>query len=205
MDGKAMNKENRYSEIFETIRYGEIFETILTEHFHVAKMTDPEDIEKFIGKIINAKRIFVMGAGREGIACRSFAMRLSHLGIETHWIWDDTTPGMGEGDLFIVADGRGDIGMFRYILERAKEARADIAMVTGYPKGASAVQYADTILYVPAKVYGTDNKDAVQTIQPMGNLFEQHMFLMFDVIIMILAERLQKTYAQMEARHRNIE
>jgi len=185
--------------------YGEIFETVLAEHALVAKKTNPQDIENFIRKIINSKRVFVMGAGREGIACRGFAMRLSHLGFETHWIWDDTTPGMGAGDLFIVADGRGDIGMFRYILERAKEAQADVAMVTGYPSGASAVQYANTILYVPAKVYGADNQKAVQTTQPMGNLFEQHLFLMFDVIIMLMAEKMNKTYAQMEARHRNIE
>jgi len=186
-------------------KYGEIFKTILAEHALVAKKTSCDDIKKFLSQIVNAKRVFVMGAGREGIACRSFAMRLSHLGFETHWIWDDTTPGMGEGDLFVVADGRGDIGMFWYILERAKKAHAEVAMVTGYPKGASAAQYADVVLYVPAKVYGADAQDVVQTIQPMGNLFEQHLFLMYDVIIMLLADQMHKTYAQMEARHRNIE
>ncbi len=185
--------------------YGELFESILAEHLAVSKKTSQDGIDAFISKIISAKRLFVMGAGREGIACRSFAMRLSHLGFETHWIWDDTTPGMGRGDLFVVADGRGDIGMFRYILARAKESKADVAMVTGCPQGKSAVQYADTVLYVPAKVYGADNPEAVQTTQPMGNLFEQHLFIMLDVIIMLTANKLSTTYEQMEARHRNIE
>ena len=45
--------------------------------------------------IVGAKRIFVMGVGREGIAARAFPMRLMHLGKEIYWILDDTTPGWG--------------------------------------------------------------------------------------------------------------
>ena len=34
--------------------------------------------------ICKAKRIFLMGVGREGISTRGFAMRLMHLGKKSH-------------------------------------------------------------------------------------------------------------------------
>ncbi len=60
-----------------------------------------------------------MGVGREGIAGRSFAMRLMRLGKEVHWIWDDTTPGM-VGDLFIAINGSGKIGHIHYVVEQGE-------------------------------------------------------------------------------------
>lgn len=47
--------------------------------------------------------------GKE-MATRAFAMRLMHMGKEIHWIWDDTTPSIGEGDLLIATLGDGRIG-----------------------------------------------------------------------------------------------
>lgn len=38
---------------------------------------------------------------------RAFAMRLMHMGKEVHWIWDDTTPHIGKGDLLIATLGDG--------------------------------------------------------------------------------------------------
>ena len=36
-------------------------------------------------------------------------------------------------------------------------------------------------------------------------LFEQHLFLLFDLMVMLLVDRLHETPQTMEARHRNIE
>ena len=156
-------------------------------------------------EIIAAPRIFVMGAGREGISCRSFAMRLAHLGKETHWIWDDTATGINKGDLFILSDGRADVGMFKYILGKVKDAEGRIVMVTGCPGGPSAKKYADIVVYIPSKVYGGENPDVVQTIQLMGALYEQHLYLFFDIVIMMLKDAMGLTPEDMEKKHRNVE
>jgi 6-phospho-3-hexuloisomerase len=39
----------------------------------------------------------------------------------------------------------------------------------------------------------------------MGNLFEQHLFMLFDIIIMLLEEKLSVSHKDMEKRHRNVE
>lgn len=184
--------------------YKKMYETVLKEHEDVFKKQDIEELIKFINVIIKAKRIFLMGVGREGIATRAFAMRLMHLGKETHWIWDDTTPGMSEGDLFIATNGSGQIGHIHYVIEEAKKTKATVAVITGSPKEKSPA-LADCVLFVPAAVYnGSDNR-VVPSVQPMGNLFEQHSFMLFDIIIMLIEEELKLSHDEMAARHRNVE
>jgi len=39
----------------------------------------------------------------------------------------------------------------------------------------------------------------------MGNLFEQALLILFDMIVMDLREQLGKTFPEMEAMHRNLE
>lgn len=185
-------------------RYLELYKTLLEEHERVFEAQNTEEIEVLMKAIEEAERIFVMGVGREGIAARSFAMRLMHLGKEVHWIWDDTTPGMGRNDLFVVVNGSGKIGHIHYVAEQAKSTGARLAVVTGGPKEKTPA-LADYVLFVPASVFnGTDNR-AVPSIQPMGNLFEQHLFLLFDIIVMMLEDEMQTSHEEMEKRHRNIE
>lgn len=184
--------------------YDELYSEILKEHTEVFKRQNIDEIDEFMCNIKNACRIFIMGVGREGIATRSFAMRLMHLGKEVHWIWDDTTPGMHKGDLFIVTNGCGEIGHMHYIVEKAQKVGVKVAIVTGSPNGATA-KIADCVLFVPAFVYNGTDKRVVKSIFPMGSLFEQHLFLLFDIIVMLLAEYLGVSQDEMELRHRNIE
>lgn len=144
-----------------------------------------------------------MGIGREGLATRSFAMRLMHYGKEVHWCWDDTTPAVEEGDLFIFTSGSGEIGHIHYVAEEVKKTGAKIVLFTGVPDRKTA-QLADLVIWVPASVYkGKEN--VVPSIQPMGNLFEQSLFILFDIIVMNLVDNSDITFKEMSERHRNFE
>ncbi|MDF2590547.1 MAG: sugar isomerase [Clostridia bacterium] len=184
--------------------YEVLYRNVIEEHSQVFEAQNLEDIEKLMTAIMNAKRVFIVGAGREGIAARSFAMRVMHLGKETHWLWDDTAPGMRAGDLFIAVNGSGKIGHIDYLLDRAHLTGTEIAVVTGAPSERTP-SMADITVFVPACVYKGTDKRVVNSTQPMGNLFEQHLFLLFDIIVMMLEKEMNLSHDQMEARHRNIE
>lgn len=187
------------------MEYQKMYERILEEHRQVYEKLDQAGMRSFIDTIKKHERIFLIGVGREGMATRAFAMRLMHMGKEIHWIWDDTTPSIGEGDLLIATLGDGKIGHINYICERAKEAGAAIYVVTGSPSGKTAQEVADKVFFVPAAVYrGTD--DVVKSFQPMGNLFEQCLLIVFDMIVMTLVEETPGlTFEKMSKRHRNVE
>jgi 6-phospho-3-hexuloisomerase len=177
--------------------------TIAAELEKVFYRIDDSQVESFIEAITNAKRIILIGAGREGLATRAFTMRLMHMGLDSHWVWDDTTPSINPGDLLIATSGCGEIGHIHYVVETAKKRGAAIALVTGDPKKKTA-KLADLILFLPASVYlGT--ADVVPSVQSMGNLFEQALLITFDMIAMMLRDRLGITPEAMEKRHRNLE
>ncbi len=182
-----------------------MYEKILEEHKKVYETLDQENLRAFIETVKSHDRIFLIGVGREGMMTRAFAMRLMHMGKEIHWIWDDTTPAIEEGDLLIATLGDGSIGHLNYICERAKEAGGKICVVTGSPSGKTAKTIADQVFFIPATVYrGKD--EVVPSFQPMGNLFEQTMLMIFDMIVMKLVEETEGlTFEKMSKRHRNIE
>ena len=184
--------------------YKSLYETVLEEHRRVFEAQPLADIEQLMETIIEAKRVFVFGAGREGIAARSFAMRVMHLGKDTFWLLDDTTPGMQEDDLFVVVNGSGKIGFIDYFIDQAKKTGCKVAVITGSPAERTPAE-ADVNVFVPAAVYkGTDLR-VVPSVQPMGNLYEQHLFLLFDIIVMMLEKKMNLSHDEMEKRHRNVE
>ncbi|GHV64010.1 silent information regulator protein Sir2 [Spirochaetia bacterium] len=184
--------------------YDRLSDAVIKEHTEVFARQDLVQVEALMDAIIAAKKLVVMGVGREGIASRAFAMRLMHLGKETHWVWDDTTPGIHKGDLLIATNGSGEIGHIHYVAEQAKAAGAKVAVITGSPGGKTPAM-ADLVLFVPAFVYKGTDRRVVPSIQPMGNLFEQHLIMLFDIIIMLLEQKMGITHEEMESRHRNIE
>ena len=185
--------------------YESLYRSILREQEAVYQALDQKGLREFIDTVRRHERIFLIGVGREGLATRAFAMRLMHMGKEVHFIWDDTTPGIQKGDLVIATLGDGRIGHINYVCERAKEAGGLIYVVTGSPSGATAQKVADKVFFVPAAVYrGTD--EVVPSAQPMGNLFEQCLFVIFDIIVMMMVdEDPALSFEKMAKRHRNIE
>lgn len=187
------------------MQYKELYEKILAEHRQVFEKLDTKMLQQFIETIEKHNRIFAVGVGREGMATRAFAMRLMHMGKEVHWIWDDTTPSIQKGDLLIATLGDGQIGHLDYVCRRAKEAGGTVCVVTGSPSGKTASEVADQVFFVPAAVYrGRD--EVVPSFQPMGNLFEQCLFIIFDIIVMeIVKQTPGLSFEKMSERHRNIE
>ena len=178
---------------------------IIDEYRQVFELLDETGLRRFIEKVKASQRVFCIGVGREGMMTRAFAMRLMHMGKEVHWIWDDTTPHIGEGDLLIATLGDGRIGHIDYVCRRAKEAGAYIYVVTGSPSGETAADVADDVFFVPAAVYrGTD--PVVPSFQPMGNLFEQCLLITFDIVIMMIVDETPElTFEKMSHNHRNVE
>lgn len=181
-----------------------LYKTVLQEHEKVFEKEDIVGLIRLTEAVAKADKIFVMGVGREGLAAKSFAMRLMHLGKDTHYIWEDTCPGMGRGDLFIVVNGCGTISHINTVTENARNTGAKVFVITGQ-RDSEAVRLADDYLFIPAAVFkGTDN-EGVPSKQPMGNLFEQHLFMLSDLAVMLMEKTLGSDPKKMEKRHRNIE
>ena len=173
------------------------------ELVQVAEKMREDEYTCVVNELAAAKRIFTLGGGREGLMVRAFSMRLMHLGRPVFWIWDDTTPSLGEGDVLLVATGSCTGGVLLHVTKTAREHGARVVLITADNSGPVGV-YADATAYVPAAAYLAKG-DLVPTEQMMGSLFEQSLLLLFDSMAAVLGELLGETTQSTEARHRNVE
>lgn len=152
-------------------------------------------------------RVFLAGAGRSGLGIRGFAMRLMHLGRAVSVVGDTTTPAITRDDLLVIGSGSGQTASLRAMAEKAERIGARILLFTIAPDSPIA-QRADLVVVIPAsspKVESSGSAGAGASLQPMGSLFEQALFILFDCVILLLMEREGLTSEQMFKRHANLE
>lgn len=183
--------------------FEKLVSNILSEIDKVFQQIDKKEVLDFLNCLQDSKRIFLLGVGREGLATRAFAMRLMHLGKEVYWIWDDTTPGVQNGDLFICTSGSSEIKHEITVCQEAKNYGAKIVLITASKEG-EIHSLSDSSVIIPAAAFHAKG-NFVATNQLMGNLFEQSVFIFFDIISMMLKGRLNISDSEMEMRHRNVE
>ena len=63
----------------------------------------------------------------------------------------------------------------------------------------------DLVLVIPAQTMADDQAPAPASVLPMGSLFEGAQFLIFELLILVLRDRIGATPAAMRARHTNLE
>lgn len=162
-----------------------------------------KETEYFINEILQAKRIFVAGAGRSGLMIKAFAMRLVHLGIEAYVVGETVTPGVQKGDLFIIGSGSGETKSLVSMAQKATSIGTKLALVTIFPESTIA-KLADVVIPLPGSPKDKANGD-YQTIQPMGSLFEQTLIVFYDAVILRLMEICGMDSETMYGLHANLE
>jgi 6-phospho-3-hexuloisomerase len=163
-----------------------------------------ESIAQALLQIIGARRVFLAGKGRSALGIRGFAMRLMHLGIDAHLVGETTTPAIGPGDCLIIGSGSGRTPSLVAVAERASAIGAKIVLFTIDANSPIAAQ-AHTIVDIPAISPKARNSPCGQSLQPMGSLFEQCLFLLLDALVLALMQETNVTEAEMFARHANLE
>lgn len=179
------------------------YKAVLKEIDFVLSKISQDEVDFLVTEIRSARRIVVVGAGRVGLAARGFAMRLGHLGLSAFALGDMTVPGVGDGDLLLVASGSGETQTIVDIVEIAKKNGTKIALITGNPDSRMG-KLADVIVKViaPSK---TKLIDGFSSIQPMTTLNEQCLGIFFDTVVLQLMNTMNESHDTMWERHSNLE
>ena len=181
-----------------------LYATALAELGTVFSRLDDSQVDHAVEMIAEAKTTVVFAGGRERLQIMGFAMRLYHMGVPVAVEGDMTTPPVGEGDLFIVTCGPGEISTALALMGVAKAAGAKILFVTAQPDSPGGA-LADYIVTLPAQTMADDQGEKKTSVLPMGSLFEGALFVLFEVMILKLIARLGITPEEMRARHTNLE
>jgi len=182
-------------------RYEEIAQAVVREHDQVLKAVDPKEVDTLTDMICSAKCIQVFGMGRMKCAVRAFVMRLMHMGFDAHVVYDTTCPNIGPGDLLIV--NCACTGVSYFVMEMAKKHGAKIAAITAHPDSKWG-KLCDHTVCLKGQV-NPGREGEIPSIQPMAALFEQTIFVLEDIMIMLLMEKKNITAEQMARRHTNLD
>lgn len=163
---------------------------------------DPMELAVFAELIAEAPRVFVLGAGRSGLALRMTAMRLMHLGLEVHVVGEVTTPAIAKGDLLLTASGSGTTGGIIRAAQTAATAGARVAAITTDAQSPLAALALATII-VPAA--GKLDRSGEASAQYAGSLFEQSVVVLGDALFHALWQRSGASADELWPRHANIE
>lgn len=164
---------------------------------------DEGQFAELIEILAKAKRICLYGGGREGLMMRALCMRLYHMGLDVHMVADMTTPPVGPGDLLLVSAGPGNISTVQALLGQAHKGGAGTACFTAEP-GSPVTQASDFTFIIPAQTMARDTS-APTSFLPMGSLYEGAQFLLYEILVIRLRDRIGESADSMRARHTNLE
>ncbi|GMA08820.1 3-hexulose-6-phosphate isomerase [Tetragenococcus halophilus subsp. flandriensis] len=177
---------------------------IIEELSEDAEKVDNSQLEIVEQLITKAKRVFITGAGRSGFAARAFANRLMHLGIDSHFVGEPTTPSIRRGDLLIIGSGSGKTESLVTMAKKAKKEDAELATITINPNNEIG-SIADAYIKIPGISSRDTATEKASSIQPNGSSFEQLSWLIYDSIIVDLIRITQQTQEEIDFRHANME
>ncbi len=164
---------------------------------------DPVVLARVADLIADAPRVFVLGAGRSGLALRMTAMRLMHLGLAVHVVGEVTTPAIGDGDLLLAASGSGTTAAIVRAATTAAAIGADVVAITTDASSPLGLLAGQATIVVPA----ADKLDRSEqaSAQYAGSLFEQAVVLIGDALFHALWRRSGVTADELWPRHSNLE
>jgi 3-hexulose-6-phosphate synthase/6-phospho-3-hexuloisomerase len=161
--------------------------------------TDESYNLKLTNMLDNARRIFVSGAGRSGLVCKFFAMRLMHSGYDASVVGEIVTPSIKRGDLLIIISGSGETEQLIAFTKKAKEIGASILLITA--KADSTIgDMADAVFQM-----GRSDQYGKVVGMPMGTVFELSTLYFLEALISHVIHEKGIREEVMRTRHANLE
>lgn len=185
-----------------TISTGAAISLVANELLRAAERTSSPGLDNLARLIEGAERVFVLGAGRSGIALQMTAMRLMHLGLDVHVVGDVTAPAIGPGDMLLTASGSGTTESIVRAAQRASAAGASVGLITTAEISPLAEIAEIKVLVAAAQKL---DRSAASSAQYAGSLFEQMVVLVGDGVFHALWQRQGSSADELWPRHSNLE
>lgn len=193
-------------------RVQEAMEEIGKQILDASQVLDRKQVGSFIKALLRARRVFVVGAGRSGLVAKTFAMRLMHLGLDTHVVGETVTPALRRGDMLVAVSGSGETTLTVTAAKVAKKIGAKIAAITSYPRSKLA-RLADLVVVIPGRRRTESTSDYVRrelsgeyaSFAPLGTVFEITTMVFLDGVVVDLMHELGEREEDLRARHATLE
>lgn len=178
-----------------------------------SELLDENVINEFMNILTESKNVFVMGAGRSGLAAKAFAMRLVHLGISAYVVGETISPAIYGDDCILAISGSGETKTIVSAVDIAKNRGSKALALTSYPES-SLGKSADCVMLVKGRTkVDIDDEDYIKrqidgnyvSLTPLGTAFELTALIFLDGLIAELMQKMGKTEDDLKYRHTVLE
>ncbi len=182
---------------------------LIGEHIKkVAAKLDTGSVTSLVNAIMSSQRIFLMGAGRSGLAAKAFAMRLMHMGFNVYVVGETTTPAVQPEDLVVAVSGSGETPSIASLGAIAKKIGSKLAVITSN-KDSTLGSISDIVVIVPGRTKEDTNYEdyherrmiGYPQLAPLGTIFEITALVFLDAVISELMVRTGASEAELKKRH----
>ena len=189
--------------------YSNLVEKVHSEIKEVLDSIDESKLSQLVD-LLSIPNVKVLGysAGRMGFGLKAFMMRLNHLGIKAYWFGDNYVPPMNENDVFICCSNSGTTKSVANIMDIFKaKAKGNVVAFVGNESSKMGKEADLTIKFKTCNggLNSADDPSKINSIQPMTTLTEQAMFILFDIVTLMLINRLHINITETKKFHSNIE
>jgi len=189
--------------------FHELSGRVLADVADCVRRVDAASVGALVEQIAARGKVFLIGTGRSGRVLDAMAIRLGHLGIEAHAVGSPDAPLPSTGDLVLVGSGSGRTPLVRERCLAARNAGAELALITADP-GSPIAGLAALVVHIPAPVTPPSETCAGSPVPGRGrdrephtlrSLFEECLLIVCDCVCRMLQQRLGRTADDMQSRH----
>lgn len=189
--------------------YVHLVNAVKNEISEVLNSIDENKLNQLVDLLSNPNvKVLGYSAGRMGFGLKAFMMRLNHLGIKAYWFGDNYVPPMGKDDIFICCSNSGTTKSVANIMDIFKaKAKGKVVAFVGNEDSKIGKESDLTIKFKTCNggLNSEDDPSKINSIQPMTTLTEQAMFILFDIVTLMLINRLHINVSETKQFHSNIE
>lgn len=181
--------------------YKQTIREILTHLEEYLKISvDEKKIIQCVELLLEARKIFIYGAGRSGMVGRMCTQRLMHLGLSSYFLSETLTPRFTSNDCLVVISGSGETLTPISISKGARDIGGKIIVLTANPHSTIG-KIADLIILVKGQT-----KDAKQeALAPFTSLFDITALVVLDAMTRVIMNKIGKTEDDIRQTHASLE
>ncbi len=167
--------------------FKEYSKVILEEIDAALQMVDAASVDEFADRLIEARKVFLVGVGRVAISLEAFVKRLNHLGVDAHMVGALDEPAITADDVLVVGSGSGSSVVPVAIAKVATQYNPIIIHIGSNPEGDLA-EYTTMMVRIPVKTK-LNKADEIPSRQLMSSLFEQALYILCDSVCLMIAKK----------------
>ncbi len=176
---------------------------IVAEIGETLERVDPDEVERLVGELIGARRVFIFAVGRVLMSLQCLGKRLNHLGIDCQVVGAMDEKPIGPGDLMMIASGSGESKLPAEIARIAKSKGARLALITS-ASDSTIKSLSDLAVHLPCPTK-KEPRRGVKSIQLMSTLFDQSLHVFGDVLALNVQNCKHLSFDAVWRRHANLE